>query len=126
MRRVNLLQSREPFVYQKFGSQSKPIHYGLGAGFLAAGVFAVPAGAAPPLLSKVKESLALKGKRRTDCSPVVLRVTSTRRLLAKRTVSKFFRNLSFSAGVRSGSSSSSCLTSASVRFCSSPYALVSM
>src|SRR5689334_2287708 len=47
----------------------------------AAGAFLLAA-SPPDLLSKVKASLALNGKRRTDCSPVVLRVMSTRRLLA--------------------------------------------
>src|SRR5882672_6700762 len=103
----------------------------LGAG---AGFFAVPAVPAFPVfrvspparLSKVRESLALKGKRRTDCSPVVLRVTSTRRLLARRTVSRFFRIFCFSAALRSGSASIRFLTSSEVMFFSKPNALVSM
>ena len=64
----------------------------------------------PDLLSKVKASLALNGKRRTDCSPVVLRVTSTRRLLARRTVRRFRTSRCFSAGVKSESASISFLT----------------
>src|SRR2546422_6770906 len=89
-------------------------NYGLagffGAAVLGAGALAFPF-SAPPLLRSVKASLALKGKRRTDCSPVVLRVTSTRRLLARRTVSRFFRIFCFSAGFKSGSASISCLRS---------------
>src|SRR6266478_2604435 len=68
----------------------------------------------PPLLSSVKASLALKGKRRTDCSPVVLKVTSTRRLLARRTVSRFFRIFCFSTALKSGSASIRFLTSSEV------------
>src|SRR5437016_4003739 len=79
----------------------------------------------PPRLSNVKASLALKGKRRTDCSPVVLRVTSTRRLLARRTVRRFFRIFCFSAGVMSGSASISFFTSSDVMFFSKPNARVS-
>src|SRR5439155_20535610 len=90
--------------------------YGL-AFFAGAGAVVFFLGVSPPLLlSSVKASLALKGKRRTDCSPVVLRVTSTRRLLARRTVSRFFRIFCFSAGVRSASASISCLTSSEVIF----------
>src|SRR5215470_1093328 len=77
--------------------------YGL-AGFLGAGFGLVSAAAPlafspPPLLSSVKASLALNGNCRTDCSPVVLKVTSTRRLLAKRTVRRFFRIFCFSAAL---------------------------
>src|SRR5437016_3142946 len=105
--------------------------FGAGVGVLAFPV--VPAfpvfpvfPVSPPLLSKVRASFALKGKRRTDCSPVVLRVTSTRRLLARRTVSRFFRIFCFSAALRSGSVSIRFLTSSEVMFFSKPNARVSM
>src|SRR5712664_1797396 len=103
--------------------------FGAGAGVLAfpvVPVFPVFPVAPPALLSKVRASFALKGKRRTDCSPVVLRVTSTRRLLARRTVSRLFRIFCFSAALKSGSTSISRLTSSEVMFFSKPNALVSM
>src|ERR1700688_357211 len=100
-------------------------NYGLGAGFLAAGAFAAVPFSPPCLLSRVKASLALNGKRRTDCSPVVLRVTSTRRLLARRTVRRFFRIFCFSAGLSSLSASINFATSSEAMFFSKPKALVS-
>src|ERR1700674_3552992 len=53
--------------------------YGL-AFFVGAGAAVFFLAVSPPvLLNSVKASLALNGNRRTDVSPVVLRVTSTRR-----------------------------------------------
>src|SRR5580704_2129341 len=81
----------------------------------------------PPLaLSKASESLALNGYRRTDCCPVVLRETSTRRLLAQTIICKWLSILPRSSGVRSGFSSTNCFTWSAVRLSSSPTALVSM
>ena len=60
--------------------------------------------------SKVKESAALNGYCFTDSSPVVLSVTSTRRLLARRMVRMFLRIFWRCSGVTCGLVSTRSLT----------------
>jgi hypothetical protein len=94
-------------------------NYGLfvpffGAAFLGAGLaffFAAPS--LPPI--SVKASAALNGNWRTEDWPVVLKVTSTRRLLASRIVLRFLRDRCLSSGVTSGLFSTACFTSSSFR-----------
>src|ERR1700758_163352 len=93
----------------------------LGAGLAA---FFLASASRPPI--SVNESAALNGNWRTDDCPVVLNVTSTRRLLASRIVSRCFRDLCRSSGVSSGLFSTAALTSSSVILRCLPKALVSM
>src|SRR5579862_9720704 len=101
--------------------------YGLEGAFLvfrAAGFFTFISDSRPPI--SVRESVELNGNWRTDCWPVVLRVISTRRLLAKMMVREFRRTLARSSVLSSGFASTDCLTSSGVRLCCTPKALVSM
>src|SRR5690348_9429624 len=91
-----------------------------GAAFLAGAALV----SRPPI--RLKESVALKGNWRTEVWPVVLSVTSTRRLLARMMVRILRRILCRSPGVSSGFCSTELLTSAGVRLCWAPNALVSM
>src|ERR1700675_4644557 len=97
---------------------------GLVVFFRAAGAclpFSPPAG-----LNNASESCALKGNWRTDCWPVVLSETSTRRLLAHtitRRLASIFRRSSL---LKSGLSSTNFLTCSGVRLSSSPRARVSI
>src|ERR1700688_4980950 len=81
----------------------------LGAGLAA---FFLASISLPPI--SVNESAALNGNCRTEDCPVVLNVTSTRRLLASRIVSKCFRDLCRSSGVSSGLFSTAAFTSSSL------------
>src|SRR6267143_2276966 len=71
-----------------------PLPYGF---FLTGGFFSPPLG-----LISAKKSLALNGHRRVDCCPVVLKVTSTRRLLASTNTCRLFSICCQSAGLKSG------------------------
>ena len=86
-----------------------------GGVFLAAGSAFLAAACRPPI--SVKESAALKGNCLADTSPVVLKVTSTRRLLARMIVLSFRRTLARSSFVSSGFCSTDAFTSAAVRLC---------
>src|SRR5690348_7994244 len=77
-----------------------PIYFFFIAGFFFMIAFGATAFSRPPI--SVSESAALNGNWRTDSCPVVLRVTSTRRLLARMIVLSFLRILAFSPGVSSG------------------------
>src|SRR5258708_38524302 len=58
----------------------------------------------PPLgLISAKKSLALNGYSLVDCCPVVLKETSTRRLLARTITCRLFSICCLSAGAKSGS-----------------------
>src|SRR5215831_3139628 len=70
-----------------------------GAAFFLAGAFAAAGFSRPPMSDR--ESAALNGNWRTDSCPVVLRVTSTRRLLARIIVLSFLRIRAFSPAVSS-------------------------
>ena len=96
---------------------------GFAAGFFGAAFF-LASDSLPPI--RVKASVALKGNWRTEVWPVVLKVTSTRRLLAILIVTMFRRTLCRSSGLSSGLLSTSPCTSSVVRLCSFPNALVSM
>src|SRR6267143_3571501 len=76
-----------------------PLPYGF---FLTGGFFSPPLG-----LISAKKSLALNGYRRVDCCPVVLKVTSTRRLLARTNTCRLFSICCLSAGLKSGFCASS-------------------
>src|ERR1700730_12408224 len=90
------------------------------------GALACIATSPPEGLSRVSESLALKGYCRTDCWPVVLSETSTRRLLAHTITWRLPSILRRSSALSSGLSSISFLTWSGVRLSSSPRDRVSM
>src|ERR1700690_1427419 len=84
------------------------------------------AGSLPFGLSNTSESLALNGYWRTDCWPVVFRLMSTLRLVARTITLKLASIFWRSSGVRSGFWSISCFTWGSVRLSSLPSERVSM
>src|ERR1700730_6587077 len=86
----------------------------LGA-FLVTGSFATPF-----TLISAKASLALKGYRRTDCCPVVVRETSTRRLLARTMTCKLLNIFWRSSELKSGFSCICCFTCSAFRASSLP------
>ena len=89
------------------------------AGFFFAGL-AVAGFSLPPI--KLSESAALNGNCFTDVCPVVLSVTSTRRLLASMIVLIWARILCRSPGVMSGFCSTESFTCSAVSCCSLPSA----
>src|ERR1700691_4591590 len=94
--------------------------------FFGAGlaVFFLASPSLPPI--SVNASVALKGNWRTEVWPVVLKVTSTRRLLPILFVTMFLKTLSLSSELRSGLLPPSPCTSSVVKLCSLPNAWVSM
>src|ERR1700732_5332546 len=99
---------------------------GTGLAVFFLGALACLAVSPPAGLSKVSESFALKGYWRTDCWPVVLSETSTRRLLAHTITWRLPSILRRSSALSSGFSSISFLTWSGVRLSSSPRDRVSM
>src|ERR1700722_8826850 len=80
----------------------------------------------PFVLISARASLVLNGYLRTDCWPVVLRVTSTRRLFARTMTAKLSSVFLRSSGLRSGSSCNCSLTWSADSSSSLPNARTSM
>jgi hypothetical protein len=78
----------------------------------------------PPM--SVSASAELKGNCRTDDCPVVLKVMSTRRSLARTITRMFLKALARSSSVRLGLFSIAALTSSLVKVCCAPKAFSSI